>query len=142
MALVKSSERTSEGEWVDFKELAREGAAVVITVTKFEDSTDFGNGTVKPVRGRVIVLTGTKAGEVFEDERILAAGIRIKLTEVGDDVVGRIRPYGTRKHPGLENEEQGDIELAVAALDKANGTGNKRRSAKEMVSAASEEPPF
>ena len=118
MALKKTSEVEVEGgDWLDFKELARLNTAVVFTVRQIEDEVDLGNGPLQPVRARVIILSGPQKGEIHEDERILAAGIRNKLTEVGDDVVGRLRPYGARKAPGLENEEPGDVEAAQAALD-------------------------
>lgn len=121
MALRGASETTQDQDWVDFKELAKEGAAAVFTVVRHGEPRDFGNGEITPVIADVIILTGKQAGAYFPGENILAAGIRTKLVNVGDSVVGRIRPYGTRKHPGLEPEEEGDIALAEAALAKANG---------------------
>jgi hypothetical protein len=122
MALRGASETTQDQDWVDFKELAKEGAAAVFTVVRHGEPRDFGNGEITPVIADVIILTGKQAGAYFPGENILAAGIRTKLVNVGDSVVGRIRPYGTRKHPGLEPEEEGDIALAEAALAKrSNG---------------------
>lgn len=121
MALRGASEVTVDQDWVDFKALAAEAAAVLFTVKEIEPEEKFANGSFCPVRARVIILTGIEAGKVYDNERILAAGIRSRLTEVGADVVGRIKPYGSRKHPGLEAEHDGDIALAEAALAKIAG---------------------
>lgn len=122
---------------------------MLFTVKEIEEAEKFTNDTFSPVRARVVILTGSQAGEVYPDERILAAGIRLKLTEagVGADVVGRIRPYGSRKNPGLESEEAGDIELAEQALAKFDGSSSEvpaRSKAKPKTVEAddSEPPPF
>lgn len=141
---------TVDQDWVDFKALAAEAAAVLFTVKEIEPEEKFSNSTFSPVRARVIILTGAQAGQVYDNERILAAGIRNKLTEVGADVVGRIKPYGARKHPGLEAEHPGDIELAEAALAKFNGGGDvpeqrsKSKAATKVVESdeGDDEPPF
>lgn len=136
-------------DWVDFKALAAEAAAVLITVKEIMPEEQFSNSKFCPVRARVVVLTGAQAGKVYPDERILAAGIRSRLTEVGADVVGRIKPYGARKHPGLEAEHPGDIELAEAALAKFAGgdvpaqRSNGKTAAKETAAEDGDEaPPF
>lgn len=135
---------TVDQDWVDFKALAEEAAAVLISVKEIMPTEKFANGEFCPVRARVIVLTGTLAGQVFPDEKILSAGIRNKLTEVGSDVVGRIKPYGTRRHPGLEAEHPGDMELAEAALAKYESGGDvpAQRSKAAKTDEATEEPPF
>jgi hypothetical protein len=118
---LKGASTTVDSDYIDWAGLAAENAAVVCTVKAIEPPKDFGNGEVAAVRARVIVLTGSAAGTVYEDERILKAGIRNKLQEVGDDVVGRLDVYGTRKAVGLQAEHDGDLALAQAALEKANG---------------------
>jgi len=118
---LKGASTTVDSDYIDWAGLAAENAAVVCTVKAIEPPKDFGNGEVAAVRARVIVLTGSMAGTVYEDERILKAGIRNKLQEVGDDVVGRLDVYGTRKAVGLQAEHAGDVALAEAALAKANG---------------------
>lgn len=141
MALRGASSVTVDQDWVDFKALAAEAAAVLFTVKEIEPEEKFSNSTFSPVRARVIVLTGAQAGKVYDNERILAAGIRSRLTEVGADVVGRIKPYGSRKHPGLEAEHPGDIELAEAALAKFNG-GSETAARASGRDSDDTEPPF
>jgi len=145
---LKGASTTTDQDWIDWAALAAENAAVVCTVKAIEPPKDFGNGEVAAVRARVIVLTGAQAGTVYPDERVLKAGIRNKLTEVGDDVVGRLDFYGTRKAVGLQAEHAGDVDLAEAALAKytagavpaqrSNGTSK----AKAAPAEDSEEPPF
>lgn len=118
---LKGASTTVDSDYIDWAGLAAENAAVVCTVKEILPSKDYGNGEVAAVRCRVIVLTGSLAGTVYEDERVLKAGIRNKLQEVGDDVVGRLDVYGTRKAVGLQAEHDGDVALAEAALAKANG---------------------
>jgi len=118
---LRGASTTTDSDWIDWAVLAAENAAVVCTVKEILPAKDYGNGEVAAVRARVIVLTGAQAGTVYEDERILKAGIRNKLNEVGDDVVGRLDVYGTRKAVGLQAEHAGDVELAQAALAKVSG---------------------
>ncbi|HEX4391615.1 MAG TPA: hypothetical protein VH084_08730 [Mycobacterium sp.] len=150
---LKGASTTVDTDWIDWDGLAKEGAAVVCTVKSIEPEEDFGNGSVAPVRARVIVLTGSKAGEVYPDERILKAGIRLKLQEIGDDVVGRLGVYGKRNHIGLNAEADGDIELAERALAKfgrndEGGAGRTKAKVTTKKAVAdddeddSEEPPF
>jgi hypothetical protein len=158
MALRGASTTREQQDWLDFKELAKEGAACVFTVRAVEPPKDFGNGEIEPVIADVIVLTGQKAGEYHPGERILAKGIRLKLaakdTKIGDSIVGRIRPYGTRNAAGLENEEPGDLALAEQALARVSnsfGGGSKAskdngkvppQRAKAQVTEEDDEPPF
>jgi hypothetical protein len=145
---LRGASTTVDTDWIDWEGLAKEGAAVVCTVRSIEPEEDFGNGSVAPVRARVIVLTGSKAGEVYPDERILKAGIRLKLQEIGDDVVGRLGIYGKRGHVGLNAEADGDIELAERALKKfgdGDGGGAKKvatRSKKVVDEDEDDEAPF
>src|SRR5882757_1683395 len=118
---LRGASTTTDSDWIDWAVLAAENAAVVCTVKEILPAKDYGNGEVAAVRARVIVLTGAQAGTVYEDERILKAGIHNKLNEVGDDVVGRLDVYGTRKAVGLQAEHAGDVELAQAALAKVSG---------------------
>lgn len=141
MALKKASEAipTSDGERLDLDALAKEGAAVVISHRGFGETKDYGQGEVTPIRARVIVLTGAETGRVDDDALIFKAGIRVKLGEQGDDTVGRLGTYGTRKAVGLEKEQSGDVELALAALEQANAAASKPAEKKEpaMAGAAS-----
>lgn len=142
---LKGASATQDQDWLDLKELALENAAAVFTVKSIEDTVDFGNGPINPVRARVIVLTGRHAGEVYEDERILPKGVRMKLTEVGDDVVGRLTLYGSRKAVGLNAEFEGDIELAEKALAKfgsVSTNGQSKPSKAKATSVGEEDPPF
>lgn len=143
---LRGASTTVDADYIDWAGLAEENAAVVCSVKEILPAKDYGNGEVAAVRARVIVLTGKQAGTVYEDERILKAGIRNKLQEVGDDVVGRLDVYGVRKAVGLQTEHQGDIELAEAALAKY-GTGGvpAQRSEKKAAKAdegGDDEPPF
>lgn len=135
MPLTRASEVRGEmrdGQ-LDLDELGREGAAVLITVKGWGEEKDWGNGVVRPVKARIVALTGTHAGEVDEDALIFKAGIRNKLTEVGQSVVGRLRPYGPRRAIGLEAEEDGDVELAEKTLAKLDGPANSPASQKTSV---------
>lgn len=136
---LKGASTTQEQDWLDLKELALEEAAAVFTVKEIESEVDFGNGPIRPVRARIIVLTGRHAGEVYEDERILPKGVRMKLTEVGDDVVGRLSIYGSRKAVGLNAERDGDIELAEKALAKFGASSSNGQN---KAKAADDDPPF
>jgi hypothetical protein len=135
---LRGASTTVDTDWIDWEGLAKEGAAVVCSVKSIEPEEDFGNGSVAPVRARVIVLTGSQAGTVYEDERILKAGIRLKLQEIGDDVVGRLGIYGKRNHVGLNSEADGDIALAERALKKFG----KPSAAKKVEEDSDDEPPF
>lgn len=118
---LKGASTTVDQDWIDWAALATENAAVVISVRELLAPKDYGNGEVAAVRARIIVLTGSQAGTEFPTETVLKAGIRSKLTTVGDDVVGRLDFYGSRKAVGLQAEHDGDLALAQAALEKANG---------------------
>lgn len=163
MSLTRASAvstATYTEDQLNIDELGREGAAVLITVTGWGEEKDWGNGNVRPVKARIVALTGVHAGEVDEDALIFKAGIRNKLTEVGQSVVGRLRPYGARKTIGLESEEDGDVELAERALAKLDGpsipesrspiadevrsakTAVKERKAARVALADDDEPPF
>lgn len=156
MALRGASATTSEqGDWLDWQPLAEEGAAVVCTLLDREPAKNFGNGEVEPVVAHVIVLTGSRAGEVHERERILKAGIRMKFDgcDIGDSVVGRLGVYGQRKNVGLNNEADGDVELAERALAKLgpkssipaqNNGGTAKKAASKAAASADDdtEPPF
>lgn len=137
---LRGASTTVDQDWIDWESLARENAAVVCTVLGIDPSEDFGNGEVAPVRARVIVLTGSQAGTVYENEKVLKAGIRLKLQEVGDDVVGRLGVYGKRNHVGLNSENDGDIALAERALKKFGkpSTAPKKTAMEDDDS----EPPF
>jgi hypothetical protein len=121
---LRGASTTTDTDYIDWMSLAVEGAAVCCTVNSIEEPKDYGQG--KPVavpRAQIIVLTGKQAGTVFPDEMVFKAGIRNKLTEVGDTIVGRMSTYARGKdtHPCLNNEQDGDLDLAKAALAKENG---------------------
>lgn len=136
---LRGASTTVDSDYIDWAALAAENAAVVCTVKEILPPKDYGNGEVAAVRARVIVLTGALAGTVYPDERILKAGIRNKLQEVGDDVVGRLDVYGTRKAVGLQAEHVGDVELAQAALAKFSGASVPAQGGGKKDE---EEPPF
>jgi hypothetical protein len=135
---LRGASTTVDQDWIDWEGLARENAAVVCTVLGVDPPEDFGNGEVAPVRARVIILTGSQAGTVYESERVLKAGIRLKLQEVGDDIVGRLGVYGKRNHVGLNAENDGDLALAERALKKFG----KPTAAKKVEEDSDDEPPF
>lgn len=137
MALSGVSADIPDGDYIDFKSLASEGAAVVVSILELCDPEEQTHGPVEPVRARVIVLSGTQKGEVFENEKIINKGVTnsLRRRNVGDDVVGRIRPYGPGKWPGLEREDAGDIELAEKALAHFGAAGAPADAADEPVSA-------
>ncbi len=121
---LRGASTTTDSDYIDWMALALEGAAVCCTVNLIEPEKDYGQGTaVAAPRVRVIVLTGKQAGTVYPNELVLKAGVRNKLTEVGDTIVGRMGTYnrGKQSYPCLNNEQDGDIALAEAALEKANG---------------------
>lgn len=156
---VAATATMSEGQ-LDLNELGREGAAVLITVLGWGEEKDWGNGNVKPVKARVVALTGAHAGEIDDDALIFKAGIRNRLHEVGQSVVGRLRPYGARKAIGLEAEEDGDVALAEKVLAQLDGPAPEaktpitdevneakkavkaRTAAKKVALADDDEPPF
>jgi hypothetical protein len=153
MALSGVSADIPDSEYIDFKSLASEGAAVVVSIRELCAPEEQTHGQVEPVRARVIVLSGSQKGEVFEDEKIINKGVTnsLRRRNVGDDVVGRIRPYGSGKWPGLEREDAGDIELAEKALahfgpldaqqiDEPAAPVKRKTSAK--ATADDDEPPF
>lgn len=115
---LRGASTTTDVDFIDWESLGQEGAAVLCSVLEIEEEMNFGNGPVQPVRARVIILTGKQAGKVYSNERIMKAGIRNRLQEVGDDVVGRMSTYtrGKKVYPCLNDEADGDIELAEAAL--------------------------
>lgn len=135
MALKKASEAVN-ADRLDLDALAEEGAAVVITHRGFGERKDYGQGDVEPVRARIIVLTGREAGRVDDDALIFKAGVRIKLGEEGDDTVGRLGTYGSRKAVGLEKEQAGDEELAEKALADADAAEAKPAAKPAAVKAA------
>ena len=139
---LRGASTTVDSDYIDWKSLAEENAAVVCTVKELLPPKDYGNGEVAGVRARVIVLTGSQVGTVYEDERILKAGIRLKLQQVGDDVVGRLDTYGTRKAIGLQAEHAGDIDLAERALAKFGAGVPAQRKASAKVETSDVEPPF
>lgn len=134
MALSGVSEDAPTGDYIDFKDLAAEQAAVVVSILELCDPEPQTHGQVEPVRARVIVLSGSQKGEVYDNEKIINKGVTnsLRRKQVGDDVVGRIRPYGTGKWPGLEREDAGDIELAEKALAHFGAAG--------VGAAANDEP--
>jgi hypothetical protein len=139
---LRGASVTTDQDWIDWAALAAENAAVVCTVKEILPAKDYGNGEVAAVRARVIVLTGSQAGTVYEDERILKAGIRIKLTDVGDDIVGRLDVYGSRKAVGLQAMHDGDLALAEAALAKGGGGSVPAQNSGPKSEDADIEAPF
>jgi len=139
---LRGASTTTDTDYIDWMALALEGAAVCCTVNSIEPPKDYGQG--KPVavpRAQIIVLTGKLAGTVYPDEMVFKAGIRNKLSEVGDTIVGRMATYARGKdtHPCLNNEQDGDLALAEAALEKVNGWAD---APAQNNGAAEDEAPF
>lgn len=153
---LRGASTTVDTDFIDWMSLAVEGAAVCCTVNSIEPSKDYGQGTaVEAPRAQVIILTGKQAGVVYPNELVLKAGIRNKLTEIGDSVVGRMATYtrGKQAYPCLNNEQPGDLELAEEALERVNGgakeTAKKAPAKKTKVVEVEvdddedgDEPPF
>lgn len=134
---LRGASTTTDTDFIDWMGLAVEGAAVCCTVKTIEPSHDYGNGELEAPRAQVIVLTGKQAGAVYANELVLKAGIRNKLSDVGDTIVGRMATYsrGKQVYPCLNSEQDGDIELAEKALAKFAGTDQNEKPAKTSKKA-------
>jgi hypothetical protein len=148
------------------EDAADEGEAVLITVLKDLGEKDFGNGGVQGYLIRLIVLTGDHADHVEDELPTYKRGFtnRIGKAGVGATLVSRLGRYGERNAIGLEDDQDGDVELAEKALakhgdpfeasrDRQNGTSiteevdAAKRSIKEKAAAKTQaeqdgEPPF
>jgi len=141
------------------EDAADEREAVLVTVLKDLGTKDFGNGPVQGYLIRLIILTGDHADHVENELPIYKRGFltRIEKAGVGATFVARFGRYGERKAIGLEDDLDGDVELAEAALkthgdpfeDAAPGhltDGVADTKAKAKAKAAAEkdlqEPPF
>lgn len=143
---------------------ADEREAVLITVLKDLGEKKFAENqpAVQGFLIRLIVLTGDHAGHVENELPIYKRGFtnRIEKAGVGATMVSRLGRYGDRKTIGLEDDEDGDVELAEKALAKhgdpfadaapsktnglTDGVAETRTKAKAKAAAEKdlEEPPF
>lgn len=101
------------------EDAADEREAVLITVLKDLGVKDFGNGSAQGFLIRQIMLTGDHAGHA-EEWPVYKRGFvnRIEKAGVGATMVARLGRYGERNTIGLEDDEDGDVELAEKAMVK------------------------
>jgi hypothetical protein len=145
------------------EDAADEREAVLITVLKDLGEKDFGNGGVQGYLIRLIVLTGDHEGHEEDELPTYKRGFtnRIGKAGVGATLVSRLGRYGERSTIGLEDDQDGDVELAEKALVKhgdpfldaapaRNGEGvvgdtseiKARAKAKAAAEKDLEDPPF
>lgn len=116
----------SFSDFIDWEELAEDGAAILISVVELGEMEDTEYGEKEPWIGRVIVLTGEDAGEVYNDVKIFKGGIANKCEAAGEQshVIGRLGFYEVgegrkkREYVGLNGARSRDKELAKSALAK------------------------
>ena len=150
------------------EDAADEREAVLITILKDLGEKKFAENQ-PPVQGyliRLIVLTGDHAGHCENELPQYKKGFTNRLGRafekegLGAHVVSRLGRYGDRNTIGLEDDQDGDIELAMEALKKhgdpfADAAPGKlseevaaaKKSVKEKVAAGKaaaddDSPPF
>lgn len=159
----KAQEKARRKFAAALEDMADEGDAVLITVLKDLGIKDFGNGSAQGYLIRFIALTGDHEGLVNDEWPVYKRGFlnRIEKAGVGASFVSRLGRYGERKTIGLEDDQDGDVELAEKALAKhgdpfedqtpsesrgslTNGAAETKAkaAAKAKAEAASDEPPF
>lgn len=159
----KAQEKARRKFALALEDMADEGDAVLITVLKDLGVKDFGNGSARGYLIRLICLTGDHDGLVNDDWPVYKRGFlnRIERAGVGASFVARLGRYGERKTIGLEDDQDGDVELAEKALEKhgdpfldaapgklAKEVDEAKRSVREKVAAGKaaaaddSEPPF
>jgi hypothetical protein len=141
------------------EDAADEREAVLITVLKDLGEKDFGNGGVQGYLIRLIFLTGDHAGHVEEELPTYKRGFtnRISKAGVGATMVSRLGRYGERNTIGLEDDQDGDVDLANEALKKhgdpfedaapghlTDGVADTKAKARAKAAAEKdlEDPPF
>ena len=129
MALQKA--KRTGGGFLDLRELAADGPVLaVFRVQEFQaaEKNDFGNYNL-PVIADVLICSGPRAGEVHLGERFIGAvtstlrGVTnpkpgeqpsAPVTEVGDEIVGRIKVVVRGKNPPFAGvDEPSDTEMAA-----------------------------
>ena len=159
----KAQEKARRKFAAALEDMADEKEAVLITVLKDLGEKSFnGNDPVQGYLIRFICLTGEHEGLVNDEWPCYKAGFRGRVAQagVGATFVARLGRYGTRDAIGLEDDEDGDVDLAEAALakhgdpfadaapSKSNGLtdGVSETKAKAKAKAAAEkdleEPPI
>ncbi len=151
------------------EDAADEKEAVLITVLKDLGEKTFkeGQAAVQGYLIRLIILTGEHAGHVEDELPMYKKGFTNRLGRafekegLGVHTVSRLSRYGDRNTIGLEDDEDGDVELAEKALVKfgdpfadaapgklADEVAAAKKSVKEKVAASKaaaagdDEPPF
>jgi hypothetical protein len=147
------------------EDAADEKDAVLITVLKDIGTKNYGNGEVQRYICRIIILTGEHAGYVNGDVTVNWGGWTNRIKKavasegLGAHMVSRLGRYGDRTPQpiGLEDDQDGDVELAEAALKKhgdpfedaapghlTDGVADTKAKAKAKAAAEKdlEEPPF
>lgn len=167
--LTEEEEKQREKNKRKFKmilaDAADEREAVLITVLKDLGPKNYGNGDVERYLCRLIILTGDHAGHVEDELPVVWRGWtnRIAKAGVGATMVSRLGTYGDRtpKAIGLEDDQDGDVEIAEKALAKfgdpfedaapgrlAEETAAAKKSVKEKAAAGKaaaagdDDPPF
>lgn len=168
--LTEEEQKAKDKAYRKFKmileEAADEGEALLITVLKDIGTKNYGNGEVQRYICRLIILTGEYEGYVNGDVTVNWGGWVNRLRKavekegLGAHVVSRLGRYGERNAIGLEDDQDGDVELAEKALAKhgdpfadaapsktnglTDGVAETRTKAKAKAAAEKdlEEPPF
>jgi hypothetical protein len=134
------------------EDAADEKAAVLITVLKDLGEKKFkeNQAAVQGYLIRFIVLSGEHVGHCEDEWPVYKRGFtnRIEKAGVGATMVARLGRYGDRKAIGLEDDQDGDVELAEKALAKfgdpfedarpgqlAEETADAKKSVKEKAAA-------
>lgn len=159
----KAQEKARRKFALALEDMADEGDAVLITVLKDLGIKDFGNGSAQGYLIRFICLTGDHEDLVNDEWPVYKRGFlnRIEKAGVGASFVARLGRYGERKTIGLEDDQDGDFELAEKALAKhgdpfadaapgklAGEVDAAKKSVREKVAAGkvavddSDSPPF
>jgi len=126
--LTEEEQKAKDKAYRKFKmileEAADEGDALLITVLKDIGTKNYGNGEVQRYICRLVILTGEYEGYVNGDVTVNWGGwvprIRkaVEQEGLGVSIVSRLGRYGERNAIGLEDNQDGDIELAEKALAK------------------------
>lgn len=126
--LTEEEQKAKDKAYRKFKmileEAADEGEAVLITVLKDIGTKNYGNGEVQRYICRLVILTGEYDGYANPDVTVNWGGwvprIRkaVEKEGLGVSIVSRLGRYGERNAIGLEDNQDGDVDLANAALKK------------------------
>lgn len=165
----KAQERQRRQFALALEDMADDNDPVMVTVLKDLGEKSFnGNDPVQGYLIRFVALAGSHKGLVNDELPMYKAGFRSRLQQagVGATLVARLGRYGTRNAIGLEDENEGDVELAEKALadlgdpfaeagagngngasaktSLTEGAGDARKAGREKAAAEKDmvEPPF